>query len=364
MKLILLSLLFLATETVLESEADNTLQVVKTIGKGSLYYPAGPIPTFSSGSFVSLDNQKLLLYDSAGLHPFWLIDAENGELSGHGRWGRGPGEFMRESPKIISRTAEHIYIHDVFSHYLHKYTPDMGYVRSYFPELKSNMFATIMMLDDETLLFSDHGINFPGEIASHFFMKYRFNDGEIMEDYLPILPYSSVNELHPVKRNISLKTGPVEVFDGTIYVANLFGSVILAVDKKGQLAFNTSYPDKAEIPPAESRLINGVRVGEPEITTFRNLDLAADRDYLYALYSGETSSFENISNFITGGISEEELRIGEGRLLRVYNRHDGSYLGEFTLPDWAAAITADDNYLYAVTWDDEPHIMVLNKPQF
>ncbi|CAN5702368.1 hypothetical protein BH23THE1_BH23THE1_30710 [soil metagenome] len=343
------------------TDTDKELRVVKTLGQGILYYPAGPLPMFSYGSFVVIENQKLLLFDSAGIQPFYLIDVEGGNFETFGQWGRGPGEFLKESPKLISVTDD-IYIYDVYNHFLHKFTLNMKYVESFLPELKSNMFASVMMIDDETLLFSDHGVNMPGETVESYFLKFNFKEGDVSGEPISLLPYESLDDLLPIKGNISLKSGPVVLFDDTIYLANLFGSVIFGIDKNGTQSFYTNLPEKAGIPETEIRLVNGVRVGEPEIPTFHNLDLAVDQEYLYALYSGVTSTYENISNFMTGGTLDDALRIGEGKMLRIYDRRNGAYLGEFSLPNWAAAITVDEEYIYAVVWDDEPHIMVLDKP--
>lgn len=346
------------------TEKSNELNIVKTIGKGIFFYPAGPMPMFTYGSFTVLEDGKLLIFDSAGTHPFYIINADEEKVTSFGTWGRGPGEFLKDSPKTISVTESSIYIYDHFSTYLHRYDLDQNFQETILMDVLSTSLSSVHICNDNTLIYSAYTLNTPETQNEFFFQAHSIQNEQISEQYEGLLNLDTITALKPAKYNGVLKYGPVLVYDSVIYLANLFGSIILGLNSEGEIVFQTDAPEQGFIPETKPRFLNGVLVGEPEETTFRNFDLAVDEYYVYALYSGASLRFEETSAFMTGGKIEGDVqRIGETKRVRLYNRNDSSYVGEYTLPEYVSAIAVDKDYLYGVVWDDEPHIIVLEKPQ-
>ncbi len=359
-----LSLLIMHFQTQADIERHNELNIVKTIGKGMFFYPAGPMPMFSYGSFTVLEDRKLLIFDSAGTHPFYIIDVDEEKVTSFGTWGRGPGEFLKDSPKMISVTEGSIYIYDHFSSYLHRFGLDQSFHETILIDVLTPSLSSVHIYNDNTLIYSAYTLNNPEMENEYFFNTHSIQNSQISEQYKGLLKLNSITALKPAKYNGVLKYGPVQVHDSIIYLANLFGSIILGLNSEGEIVFQTDDPEQGLIPETNPRFLNGILIGEPEETTFRNFDLAVDEDYIYTLYSGASLRFEETSAFMTGGkIDDDELRIGEAKSMRLYDRNDSSYLGEYTLPEYVSAIAVDKDYLYGVVWDDEPHIIVLEKPQ-
>lgn len=365
MKLILfILLLFMPFHVSSDIQEINELGIVKTIGKGIFYYPVGPMPMFSYGSLTVLEERKLIIYDSAGTEPFYIVDVEKENITSFGEWGRGPGEFLEDAPKMISVTESSVYIYDHFSSYLHRFNLDLSFQETISLDVLTPSLNSVHMYNDSTMIYFAYNLNTPNTENEYFFNIHAILNGRINEHSEGLLKLDSIEALRPAKYNGVLKYGPVVVYDSAIYLANLFGSIILGLNRNGDIIFQTNAPDQGQIPETRPRFLNGILVGEPETATFRNFDLAIDKDYVYALYSGTSFTFEETSAFMTGGnIQDDELRIGEANKIRLYDRIDSSYLGEFTLPEYVSAIAADEDYLYGVVWDNEPHIIVMEKPQ-
>lgn len=365
MKLIIfISLLFMHFHVPADIQGNDELKIVKTIGKGMFYYPVGPMPKFSYGSFTVLENRKLIIYDSAGTHPFYVIDVDNEKITSFGAWGRGPGEFLEDAPKTISLTENSVYIYDNFVSYLHRYNLDLNFKETISLDVLTPSLNSVHIYNDHTLISSAYTLNTPHIENEFFFDIHSILNGHVHEKESGLLKLDSIEALYPAKYNGVLKYGPVVVYDSAIYLANLFGSIILGLNRNGDVIFQTHAPDQRQIPETRPRFLNGILVGEPESATFQNFDLAVDKNYVYALYSGASFTFEETSAFMTGGkIQDDELRFGESRKIRLYDRIDSSYLGELTLPEYVSAITVDEDYIYGVVWDDEPHIIVLEKPE-
>lgn len=339
------------------------LSKVSAIGEGKLRYPGGPFPLFSFGSMLVVDNQELLIYDSAGKYPFYHVNVKEGSLNPHGSWGMGPGEIENGSPVILSKTGEHIYAFEMLSQYLHRFDTEFKYQNSMPVDDIIGMFGVASVLNDQTLFMADYGINLTSKQNQYYFQKYKVENEEISEEYEPALSYDEHPEYQPLAFNNVLKYGPLAQSDNEIYAGNLFGSVITGINETGDNVFQTTMPEQSPIPDAEPREVNGLLVGEPEQTVFRNIDLAVNKNYVFALYSGMEASYEETSKYMTGGEMEDELRIGEARKIRIYDRHEASYKGEYSLPQWTSVIAADNQYLYALVWDLDPYIMVLELPE-
>lgn len=361
-------LILFASFTVLAAQEQKTngevLQKVKTMGKGSLLYPAGPVPMITFGALLVVDEGELLLFDAGGEQPFQHIDVKTEEITPFGSWGQGPGEIDNNAFIILSQTTDHIYAFNMVAHTLHRFDRKMRHVRSLVLEDFSSTMSVMLQVNEDDLYFAEYGLDADQQFNEAFFETFTSENQTLINKDEPVLFYEEHPELHPIRENNALKHGPiVKARDNTVYAGNVFGSAILGINTDGEVVFKTDQPEQAPIPEAEQRVVNGYRVGEPEHSVFRNIDLAVNSEHVFALYSGIEATFDEASRFIMHGDIDEDRRIGEAKTVRLYNRDDASYAGEYHLPEWTVAIAADEQYLYAVVWDREPYLSVLNLPE-
>lgn len=151
---------------------------------------------------------------------------------------------------------------------------------------------------------------------------------------------------------------------GTTCSIFMFASWLLCSKSDGSELFATFEPDQRHFPELEYRVENGVRLytfPSPPDDTVQNIDLAVDSRHVYVLASGEEiTRFElrraGLSAMASGqSISALEYATVSDRI-DVYRKSDGEYLGRFTLPNQARALTVSEEHLIVLEDDDEEGI--------
>lgn len=129
----------------------------------------------------------------------------------------------------------------------------------------------------------------------------------------------------------------------------LYSSLVFSATVDGRLNFTNFEPFNKELPPVGGRRPHrsgGVELSSPDAKEhpFQYKGMAVNNAYLFGLYSGQRLTRMDLVRSLAGS----NIRFGEGRYIVVINRESGEYLNHYKLDRWAAAIAADENYIYAI----------------
>jgi hypothetical protein len=151
-------------------------------------------------------------------------------------------------------------------------------------------------------------------------------------------------------------------FDGTIYITFGYSSLLMAVGEEG-LRYATLGPENYPFPEPEDP--GSGRFVLPAIDEYPvgALDIDADEEYVYILYSGQKIEVDRISEFSGPDAYIEEIR--NSRRVMKFHREDGSFAGEKELPRSASVlkVKGDRIFLYTTKGEDFPTLYVYDRKQ-
>lgn len=341
------------------------LALVGEVGRGVFNRP-GPL----SFEGMAIGRRGVYVYDSQGEVPFYLVERLSFEIQGStakasfkiqgfGSWGPGPGELQRGFPVTLRVVDSLLFVHAPFESKLLVYTEELTLHREENLAQALPGIGTLYPVADTLAVFLGWDL---ASDSTNFAQVVRITSEGLVPTRRGLGEYQALPTLEPLRRNPMLKIGPVHVdAAGRFFWAHYYSSLRLGFSESGQLLFASSEPRRVPIPEAPVREAGGVIAGDPESAVQSYLALASDRRYLYGLYSGEVLTRDRVLAQRLGR-STEELRLGEGRLVDVFDPHGGHHRFSFELPEWAIAIAIDDEFLYLLTLEDEPQLLVYRKP--
>lgn len=333
------------------------MNLLGKVGEGILNFPGSQMMGYN---ISAIDDDYFYLYDSKGNFPFYAIDKKSLKMKGFGKWGQGPGELGRGSFIYLSSGKSDIF---VFIPFLNKILIFDKKNLEFKREVRVTNIETgssIYMIENKDLIYMSFFSEKDNSLMRRGIME---EDGKV--DFLPIYygEYKKFPKIKTLKDNPMLKRGPIHIDrEGNIYFAHYYSSLRMGFSPKGDKIFFDFSPRNIEIPKAEIKNAGGVITGDPERCIQSYLSLFSDEKYLYALFSGEEITMEKIIAFKTG--KQKELHLGEGKILDVFIKKDGSYLFSFELPFFANSIAVDKNNFYFTSIEDEPSVLIYKKPKF
>lgn len=331
---------------------------LREVGRELFRRPGSPVLGFNA---LAAGDGRVYLYDSQGTFPFYAIDAESFEVRGFGAWGRGPGEIARGFPAVLSVTDGRIFAHALLESKLLVFSEDLALLDAYGPVHGLPTPGTFYAVSDTLgVFFSSDPSTEPVSLAR----AYRIGAADgISRMALTFGDYAERSELKPLRRNPMLALGPVHADrGGRIFWAHYYSSLRTGFAPDGAPLFLRFDPRGVRIPDAKMRQVRGVAAGDPERAVQSYLALASDDDHLYALYSGVELTREAVmaKRAERGGA---DLRLGEARIVDVFDKADGSYRLSLTLPIWVTNLAVDRRRLYAITLEGAPRLLVYEKPR-
>src|SRR5690606_26855526 len=178
----------------------------------------------------------------------------------------------------------------------------------------------------------------------------------------PLAVHGELRGFEPLHANPMLKQGPVHVdLAGRIHWANYYSSLLATFESDGRSRRIGLEPWGVVPPAAEVSMSGSVVAGEPERATQGAIALASDDRYLYRLYSGFELTRQEVMAY-RAKQSQKEIPLGEAQTVDVFDRSDGSYKFSFDLPVAATNIAVDDRFLYVLTIEGLPRLLVFEKP--
>lgn len=275
--------------------------------------------------------------------------------------GGGPGEIQRGFPVILGVGDSTLFAHAPFDSKLLVFSQDLILQR------EENLATVLPSMGVFYAVADSLGIfvlSAPSADSTSFAQAYRIpRDGAPSRTSLTLGQYKELPQLEPFLRNPMLKVGALHTDgQGRVFWAHYYSSLRMGWSLDGTLLFIDFSPRRVEIPEAFIRERGGIEAGDPERATQSTLALTSDKHYLYALYSGEELTREKVMAH-RSGVGKVDLRLGEGRMVDVFDKRDGSYRFSFELPVWTTNIAVDERYLYLLTIEGSPRLIVYAKPQ-
>lgn len=331
-------------------------RLLREVGRELFHSPAAAALGFNT---LAAGNGRVYVYDSQGTFPFYAVDAETFDVRGFGAWGRGPGEIERGLPVVLSITNGHVFAYAPVESKLLVFSDDLALVEEYGPGHGLPSAGAFSAIDDTLAVFFG---SYPSGEPTSLAHGYRIHEGGISRVALAFGDYAALPDLEPLRRNPILGLGPVHADrDGRVFWAHYYSSLRAGFSSDGTPLFLRFDPRGVRIPDAKIHRAQGVIAGDPERAVQSYLALTSDDRNLYALYSGEKLTREAVMAQ-RAGRSNTDLRLGEGQVVDVFDKANGSYRFSLRLPVWATSLAADARRLYVITSQDEPRLLVYEKP--
>lgn len=292
-----------------------------------------------------------LLVNDIGMKssPLNLIDFKTDSVISSLREGRGPGETSSTFYKRVTQFSDgDILLWDAGLNRITKFSDSLKYkteIRG--PALEKKLYQ-VALVNDSTLFTIDN--------SEQFMRAWRLGGNQVdNEDELWSISRSEYKELSPLSNFILLQTLYYTNYDGVLYIAFEFSSLIMAIDENG-IQFINDEPDQIALPVHQEKGGNfslPVMGQHPEGAR----DISADEDYLYVTFSGETTSkWEQIRYALNFDTLIERIKHSE-RVL-IFQRKTGEFVGEIKLPLRARKFKVAGDHIFLLnTIDDKPEIL-------
>lgn len=336
---------------------DLTLSLVREIGADVFKYPGAPMLGFNA---MALGGGRLYIHDSQGDVPFYVVDPVSFELKGFGAWGSGPGEIRPGFPVVLSFAGSRLYAHALFDAKLLVFDEagSLAAEHAVGPAVRG-MGSVHVVADTLALVLPMQPTDATGEFAR----LHRIDaDRGLLVEGRPFGDDGELPGFEPLHANPMLKQGPVHVDPaGRIHWANYYSSLLATFESDGRSRRIGLEPWGVVPPAAEISMSGSVVAGDPERATQGAIALASDDRYLYRLYSGFELTRQEVMAY-RAKQSQKELPLGEAQTVDVFDHSDGSYKFSFDLPVAATNIAVDDRFLYVLTIEGLPRLLVFEKP--
>jgi len=334
---------------------------IARFGEGTFMNPGG-FPIVSFNSIITDNHGKIFVYDSQGTYPLYIVNTVDKSITGFGEWGNGPGELARGTPKGFSQTEKRIYVFEYIERKVTIFNYEGVYINNFVLPAFLGPIGYAHVISDNSMLYR---IDFyPPNVKSSGFVKLLeySEDGRINDINAYLVRYDEHPDLKPIINNATLKSGPISSDrDGFIYIANMYSSLILCINQDGETVFKTYEPYDARIPNVPLQAQGTIISGEPDKATHYSLSIDTDDKYLYALHSGIEYRSDDIAKALQIG-DTDNLRVGEGNTLLIYDKRSGEYIDSIELPVWTSNIVVDDEYIYFLVLERDPYIVQYLKP--
>jgi hypothetical protein len=306
---------------------------------------------FDLWNIHALNDDSLIVVDiKNNAEALQLISVANGEILSSKRIGRGPGEISSDGAKIITITSNRISLWDSGAKQLLQYNRRLNYQNSLLIDSPVMYVAPV----DDSLAFAS--TSFP---TKEFLHLYKVNGRSLSST--PINTYSTdVNEkLKPISTNHLLQQGPFLVDDGTLYIGFDFSSLIIKASPNSIIYINGN-PANIPLPDYDAVKKDGYTTTTyaPDVAEFpqATLDFSVDDDYLYVLHSGkklETSGLSKVWASVSAKVGKLIEDLDYAKEIFIYHKETGKYLRTLNLPQEAKKIAVSENYIFALSLDDE-----------
>lgn len=172
---------------------------------------------------------------------------------------------------------------------------------------------------------------------------------------LDLFPYSEFPAWANTKENDLLKFKMKAVSDreGTTCAIFLYSSWLLCSSAGNEELFATDQPDQINFPDVESKEYRGTEFkAAPNASDYRvqSIDIAMDDEHIYLLVFGKKINNRSILRAAFSSrrsMDMDKLTTTSDRLY-LYDKINGKFLRELTLPYKSRAVTVNDSYIIVV----------------
>ncbi|WP_018126246.1 hypothetical protein [Balneola vulgaris] len=295
-------------------------------------------------------NESEILVNDHGFKssPISLIDFNSDTLISTLRKGRGPGEVTSTFYKRVTAFSNgDLLLWDAGANRIMKYTKRLDYITDLRFDGKGRKFFQVGLINDSTL--------FTMQNSSNFISAWRIEDNGILNrNELWSISIDEYEELAPLKNFILQQTLYLTNYDGVLYLAFEFSSLLVAIDENGIKYFQDG-PDNIPLPMNEDEggIYSLPVMGKhPEGAR----DISVNKDHVYITFSGETiSKWEQIK--YTFNFDELIEKISHSKRLLIFDRETGNFIDEIELPRAAMKLKIVGNSAFLLnSIDDVPRI--------
>ncbi len=306
---------------------------------------------------ITLEDQHyVVIYDYADRnYPLKIYDSNEGKITKRIRSGAGPGELSSSEgiPLSFSTLKDEyaiIYDNEQFRGML--YDADFEFVSdlSGLDDYRLRQFA---VQTDTTALGMKRTSQ--TEPLMHFGLQFSDEQLQVIESKKLKTP----SELEPVVKNSLLRQGRSTAIDGRSLYSFTYSSYLLSVSDHVEWVNgepeNYTFPDYDGV---EILAEGATRLRSPDVTEhpIGTLDIAANRDYIFKLYSGKNAESEGWLSRLTNDISIDTDELFHATRLIIYD-HEGNQLKETTTPMDARTLAVTDSRIYLGSeMEDKPVI--------
>lgn len=279
------------------------------------------------------------------------------------RSGEGPGELSGRGLGMSQFSGGGVLMWDGGERNAHVYDAQLhfeGQVRG----IERTSRGRTLLVNDSTMAVIVHT---PGPALINLYRLHRETGSIHIEDEPVTTIYTTDDELlanSELEENIMLRQGAHRRVGDQLFFALNYSSIVLCISENG-LEWVAADPVNHSLPVYDFRDDEWVVAPAAEEFPQGVLDVAADRSYLYVLYSGQQAERPGglFSRFTTGDIEAEVERVRHSDRLFVFERDSGTYVTEATLPLRAKALDVNNGHIGLLTDErDSPTIEIYRKP--
>lgn len=303
---------------------------------------------FNPENIWQVGNDSLIINDlGINLSPINLVDVSKDTVLKSLKTGQGPSETSSTFYKRITKFSNgDILLWDAGLNRITKYESNLNYIVDMSGSAFNKRFYQAAVINDSTLMTIDN--------TEDFLKVWRLEKDRINTDNLLwSLKYRDYESLGSLSNFILLQTMYYDNFDGVLYIAFEFSSIILAIDEDGVIFINDK-PDLIPLPKNKDQQMSLPAMGKhPEGAR----DVSVDGKYVYLLFSGETiSRFEQMKYTFNFEILIDKVK--HTKRLLLFDRITGEFVKETELPVLAKDLKIKNNVAYLLnSLEDVPKIL-------
>lgn len=299
----------------------------------------------------AISDDTLLIIDPKNqTQALQLRRVPDGDIIESQRVGRGPGELAAQGSKIVNISSDAIFLWDSGASQLLKYDRNLTYKTSY----RTNLSALSLAFATDSLAFATSGIP-----SSNYLNTYEVEKRSISQKPVKKFTTDVDSRLYPLSKNYLLNQGPFLVDDGSLYMGFRFSSLVIKADSDS-INFITGKPANIPLPDYNpySDTEDGMVISAPDIAKYPHatLDFAIDDNYLYVLHSGkklEAGRLKQVWLASTGKLGKEIENIEYSKIIYMYDKNSGDYLGSLELQEKAKKLAVTDHHIFTLSISED-----------
>lgn len=291
---------------------------------------------------VELSNKEAIL----SLH-----DLKNEQVIATRRAGNGPGELSENGVKYITWFKnDSLWVWDSGQRKGIIFDANLEYVGDI--RVKDSAIGSSLILNDTTAVTKKaYGRETVAELR-------RLEGYEITDEIYERLETKKVESLKQINENPLLNQGTIYSHKGATYLGFDYGSTIMKIAPDENL---DSLSVQNYIPLPEVDYQNGYSAPDHSKSPKGTLDITADSEYIYVLFSGkkfDSNPFRQLKGAITGKLADQLEESDNAKTIQMYDRVTNEYKGDLKLPVISKKINIYKDKLYSLSYEDSKYKII------